>query len=235
MIPRLRIFAGPNGSGKSTVAAKILERYPATFVNADQIESELQSSGYKVPFDASNLYHQYLSKSRLALDHNLADFIQFDSSQNLLTAKGEINSYHAAAIAEFVRSSLIEKRMDFAFESVFSHPAKLDELAAAARNGYRLYLYYICTEDPQINIERVSLRVELGGHNVSTDKVIARYNRSLALLPSMVEHCYRAFFFDNSGLHQEAAYFANFWAETEEVIFTEDHIPLWFARAFPSL
>lgn len=171
----------------------------------------------------------------MARDHDLRDLITLDVSQNKLITKGSINSYHAAAVAQYVRSILIERGEDFAFESVFSHPAKLDELAGAVAKGYRLYLYYVCTEDPLINIERVSLRVELGGHNVSTEKIISRYERRLSLLPSIVQHCYRAFFFDNSGLHQEAAYVANFWAETEEVIFTEDQIPLWLAKAFPSL
>jgi len=62
-----------------------------------------------------------------------------------------------------------------------------------------VYLYYIGTEDPAINVDRVSRRAEQGGHFVDAPTVIARYARSMALIKSARNFVYRAYFFDNSG------------------------------------
>lgn len=48
--------------------------------------------------------------------------------------------------------------------------------------GYRTYLYFVSTEDPEINVDRVRIRVEEGGHMVAPDKVRSRYFNSLSLL-----------------------------------------------------
>ncbi len=62
--------------------------------------------------------------------------------------------------------------------------------------------YLRFSDDPIINISRVRNRVRLGGHSVPDDKVIARYGRSLGLLPEAIRHTDRAYIFDNSGPSQ---------------------------------
>ena len=52
---------------------------------------------------------------------------------------------------------------------------------------------------PNLNVERVRLRVLRGGHNVPEDKVRSRYANSLAQLPWFLEAADRAHIFDNSG------------------------------------
>jgi predicted ABC-type ATPase len=44
----------------------------------------------------------------------------------------------------------------------------------------------------------VRQRVALGGHPVPEDRIVARYERSLALLPDALALCDRAVLFDNS-------------------------------------
>jgi predicted ABC-type ATPase len=44
-----------------------------------------------------------------------------------------------------------------------SSPDKVALLEKSRLLGYRTYLYFIATEDPQINIARVKSRVHLGG------------------------------------------------------------------------
>ena len=79
-----------------------------------------------------------------------------------------------------------------------SHPSKLDFLRQAKANGYRTYLYFVATKDWGINIDRVKERVKKGGHQVSRDKIIERYFRSLGLLYEAVKLVDRAYVFDNS-------------------------------------
>jgi predicted ABC-type ATPase len=68
----------------------------------------------------------------------------------------------------------------------------------ARRRGYTCYLYYVCTDSPTINVERVRTRVGMGGHDVPTASITARYHRSLLLLRPAIALAYRAFLFDNS-------------------------------------
>jgi predicted ABC-type ATPase len=60
-----------------------------------------------------------------------------------------------------------------------SDKRKLNIAQRAKRNGYRVYLYFVATITPDINIERVSQRVKLGGHNVDHAKIRKRYAGSL--------------------------------------------------------
>jgi hypothetical protein len=79
-----------------------------------------------------------------------------------------------------------------------SHPSKLALLEQAKLLGYQVILVFVGTNNPQINVERVALRVQQGGHDVPTDKIIARYHRTLQLLPRAVELAKTTYIFDNT-------------------------------------
>ena len=80
-----------------------------------------------------------------------------------------------------------------------SHPNKIALLRRARKAGFRSYLYYVSTEAPEINIERVRIRVEEGGHDVARAKVAQRYPKSLANLLDAIAASDGAYIFDNSG------------------------------------
>lgn len=79
-----------------------------------------------------------------------------------------------------------------------SHDSHLAFVRYAKESGYKPYLYYVCTTDPELNEARIAQRVELGGHNVPQEKVLNRYQRSVKYLAEMAGLCHRAYFFDNS-------------------------------------
>lgn len=110
----------------------------------------------------------------------------------------ESYSYEAALIADLFRLILVNNGAKITFETVMSHLSKIDFLKKSLNEGYKNYLYYISTESPLINIERVNQRVHLGGHQVEESKIIKRYFKSLELLKSAVDNTYRSFIFDNS-------------------------------------
>ena len=113
-----------------------------------------------------------------------------------------------------------------------SHPGKVDLLQEAQRAGYRTYLYYIATDDPEINISRVLNRVGLGGHPVPEDKIVSRYHRSLALLMDAIRHTNRPYIFDNStdNADRKQTWVAEI-TEGRTLELKTDRIPAWFARA----
>ena len=54
------------------------------------------------------------------------------------------------------------------------------------------------TNDPQINLSRIKARVERGGHDVPSDKIISRYEKSMTLMLPVFEEAQRAIVYDNS-------------------------------------
>jgi predicted ABC-type ATPase len=86
----------------------------------------------------------------------------------------------AATLAEEQRQRLIEERVTFAFETVFSRTEHwIGFLRKTTQNGYRLELFFLCTADPVMNAARVKTRLGRGGHSVPLDKVVARYPGSI--------------------------------------------------------
>ncbi len=104
----------------------------------------------------------------------------------------------AQVIADRRREACIEARRSFSFETVMSHPSKVDILARAKVAGFFVQLFFVGTDDPQTNIERVALRVAQGGHDVPTDRIVPRWNRTMALLGDAIKASDRSFLFDNS-------------------------------------
>lgn len=204
-IPRLRMFAGPNGSGKTTIKSVITPEMIGVYVNPDEIEKHIQENDFlDFRFFEINAQSQetlnFLTHSPLLIKENLVHEInklQFDNNK-LNFNKTKINAYFASAIADFIRRKLIEMKKSFTFETVMSSPDKINLLHEAQRNGYRTYLYYIATDDPEINISRVRYRVKTGGHAVTEDKIIKRYKRSIDLLKEAIKYTNRAYIFDNS-------------------------------------
>ena len=120
--------------------------------------------------------------------------------------------------------------MTFTFETVMSHPSKVALLEQAQGMGYRTYLYYIATEDPDINISRVRSRVQRGGHAVPEEKIASRYHRSLDLLMDAIRHTNRAYVFDNSGENRERTWIAEI-TDGQELEMKTDQMHAWFKRA----
>jgi predicted ABC-type ATPase len=86
----------------------------------------------------------------------------------------------------------------FSFETVMSHPSKLNYLERAKRSGFKIYFYFICTSDPAINVSRVQNRVFQGGHDVEVSKISTRYFRCLELLYDAFSLADRAFIIDTT-------------------------------------
>ncbi|MGN0891203.1 MAG: zeta toxin family protein [Candidatus Spyradenecus sp.] len=111
----------------------------------------------------------------------------------------------AAQLAERQRYACLEKGDDFAFETVFSTQDKLDFLRKAKARGYFIRFFFVGTESPMINIERVALRVLKGGHTVAIPKIIERYSRSMINAAEAATFVDRAYFYDNSITLSEGA------------------------------
>src|SRR5207253_8901377 len=72
-------------------------------------------------------------------------------------AAGMPSSYAAALIAAFLRSQLMDAGRSFSFETVMSHPDKITLLRNGKAQGFRTYLYFVATDDVELNVRRVGV------------------------------------------------------------------------------
>lgn len=91
----------------------------------------------------------------------------------------EAHSYEAAELAERQRHQLLEQGLSFCFETVYSHPSKIDFIARAKALGYQVIMVLIHLESTGLNQARIAGRISEGGHRVPADKVISRIPRLL--------------------------------------------------------
>ena len=234
-VKRVRIFAGPNGSGKSTLFTSIAEQFNVGyFVNSDEIEKEISSKGF-INLEA---YGLNLTEEDLQLfkqEHDAVTLIQkaekeghtidIEIRENIIVDKSKkTHSYEASLITAFLRKHLSAKGISYSFESVMSHESKLNEIKEAKAKGYKTYFYFVCLQDPEINISRVSNRVEKGGHAVDPERIVRRYGETLSNLLPALFLVDKAYLFDNSTDKMELV------AEVQngQVEILTNNIPNWF-------
>lgn len=156
----------------------------------------------------------------------LADYLTLNGDSLVIPVE-DVNSYVASVIADFIRQELLARKRSFSFETVMSSPDKVRLLDKAQSLGYRTYLYYVATEDPEINVSRVRNRVLNGGHDVPEDKIRSRYDRSLDLLLDAIKRTNRAYIWDNSGGQEDLLWIAEV-TDGKDLEIQADEIPTWF-------
>jgi predicted ABC-type ATPase len=209
---RLRVFAGPNGSGKSTVIKEIRETRIngkeidfGVYINADDIAKALVKNtfsfkAYEIECTKDDILEFASSSGLISKDftiETLDKVINLSGSKLKLLLK-ERKDNVAQIVARFLREALLLAKKRFSFETVFSHESNLEIMEKAVAAGYKVYLYFVSTESPEINKYRVALRVRQGGHPVPEDRIVKRYYKALELLHDAAAISYQAFFFDNT-------------------------------------
>lgn len=131
-------------------------------------------------------------------------------------------AYQAVFKAESAREELLNSGANFAFETVMSHPSKIDFIKQAKDKGYYVMLVFVATVDPKINVARVAKRVDDGGHDVPINKIINRYHRVMNLLPFAIQLVDKALLFDNTYMPNLAAVIEN-----NQLVYSARSIPNW--------
>jgi replicative DNA helicase len=129
---------------------------------------------------------------------DFGEYINPDDIADGLTGSYDERVAQAQLIADDRRNACIEARRSFSFETVMSHPSKLDILVRAKEAGFFVQLFFVGIDDPNTNVERVALRVAQGGHSVPEDKIRSRWKRTMEQLHEAIRSTDEAFVFDNS-------------------------------------
>ena len=231
------MFAGPNGSGKSTIKKKVAEKFPRIFgiyINPDDIERGIREQGrfnfgkFKVKTTEKEIIRFLKKAGQIVKANAVSEVEKIRFANNSLIFKDvRVNSYFVSAIADFLHEKLVDTGRTFTLETVMSHENKIALLRRAQKAGFRTYLYYVATEAPEINIERVQIRVREGGHNVARDKIKERYRKSLDNLRGAIAASDRAYIFDNSG--KDSYLFAEI-TDGFDLNVKDPKVPLWFEK-----
>jgi predicted ABC-type ATPase len=92
----------------------------------------------------------------------------------------------------------IQSESSFIVEITFSGNTYLKLMREAKSLGWLIILMYIGIDNPNMNVLRVADRVKLGGHDVPTEDILRRYERSLANLNKAAKIVDRLILYDNS-------------------------------------
>jgi len=175
-------------------------------VTADVAEALLEAIGSHAPVliflagsngaGKSTFHETYLKSLGYA-------FVNADEIQKKVEhAAGDPSEAQRVAFGktEEIRRDFLSIRASFCTETVFSDPkgAKIEFLNKARRAGYWVFLVFIGLESKELSMARVLQRVAAGGHEVSEEKVDARFARTLANLRKAVTIVNEAFLYDNS-------------------------------------
>ncbi len=144
----------------------------------------------------STFYERFLRSKQIP-------FVNADLfARALWPTEPEKHSYEAALIAEKERFRLLEDRHSFCFETVFSHPSKIDFVATAKAAGYCVRVFYFHLQGSDLNTARVYSRVVDGGHQVPEDKIRTRIPRTMINVRQLVGLVDELFLIDNSSLEK---------------------------------
>jgi predicted ABC-type ATPase len=86
-------------------------------------------------------------------------------------------------------------------------------------------LCFIGLESPELSDERVAMRVLQGGHDVPSEKLVARYPRTLENLRRAIRELPRVLVFDNSDLGRPFKKVAEY--DGGKAIELNEPIPAW--------
>lgn len=181
--PLAFVLAGHNGSGKSTLwYQRLADQLQMPLVNADRLTlsilPEPDKKTKRLPAWAQELRDEDARWHKLSQD----------------------------AVGLF-RQLIMDKRMPFAFETVFSFweqgkdgrfLSKADDIAAMQRAGYFVVLLFVGLTSAELSVLRVQTRKRQGGHDVPLDKLIERFPRTQAAVGHAASVADMTLLFDNS-------------------------------------
>lgn len=142
----------------------------------------------------TTLYYNELEKSkdfglRINIDEIVSSFGDYKSSKDQM---------RASKIALKMRQNYINKGLDFNQESTLCGSSILSLFKTLKEKGYKINLYYIGVDSPQIAKERIKIRVAKGGHFIKDELVEKRFYKSLENLKKVLPLCDEVKIFDNS-------------------------------------
>ena len=123
--------------------------------------------------------------------------------------KNSIDQIKAGKMAIQLRNKCFLEEKSFNEETTLTGKTILKIINKAKDLGYKIHLYYIGIDNPEIAKERVKNRIARGGHGISPDVIKKRYYESLKNLEKIIHQCDFIEIFDNSKKFIRIFYYEN--------------------------
>lgn len=120
------------------------------------------------------------------------------ADQERLPLTPDANLEAVKRIETWLRAS-IRAHQTIGVETVLSTPKYRDVVAEARRYGFSIRIIFVFLDEADLNVERVAIRVEKGGHSVPEDKIRDRRRRSFEQFAWFLREADRVEAYDNSG------------------------------------
>jgi predicted ABC-type ATPase len=122
----------------------------------------------------------------------------------------------------------VESERSFVVETTLAGKSYLNLMREVKNRRWSVVLMYIGIDNPNINVQRVGDRVELGGHDVPRADILRRYERSLINLGKAATIVDQLILYDNStnAGHQLIA-----TVEGNQTVIHVQELPGWLERA----
>lgn len=104
----------------------------------------------------------------------------------------------------------IENKIDFSFETTLTGKTILEKIKLAKENNFYIKLFFILTDNVNLNKYRIINRVALGGHFISEIDIERRYKRSFENLINVLNLSDESFIYLNKKKFNLLYYFKNF-------------------------
>jgi len=103
----------------------------------------------------------------------------------------------------------IENNWDFSMETTLSGGYAIRLMREARERGFQIVMYYVGLGNPELNMERVAIRVRNGGHHISDKDILIRHETSIRNLLENLDLIDILTVIDNSKLTGEIILEAN--------------------------
>jgi predicted ABC-type ATPase len=150
----------------------------------------------------------------------------------IVRASGDWHDTHLQLQAGKQAISLIQKYIaegvSFHQETTLAGRTILKTVRQAKAAGFRIVLYYVGVESPEIAKQRVHRRVEKGGHGVADEVIESRYEKSLRNLKIVAPLCDIVNIYDNSGDLPRYV----MAVKDQQVLWQAEQLPRWLVEAW---
>ncbi|MFD0678673.1 MULTISPECIES: zeta toxin family protein [unclassified Paenibacillus] len=125
----------------------------------------------------------------------------------------------------------IRNLRDFSVETTLAGGNVIRLIKEAKTNGFDITMFFVGLGDYRLNIERVAVRVQNGGHNILTEDIIRRHHTSMKNLLEHLSLIDNLLVIDNS--HSFGAIVLE--VESQEITYYSEVIPPWVENILKAL
>lgn len=153
--------------------------------------------------------------------HNLGIIIDVDK----ITAECGGNTLEGGKRALRLIEDCLEKEVCFTQETTLSGRKTLNTVKRAIEKDYYVRLYYVGLDTVEESLLRIENRVKKGGHSITPEAVVRRFDKRFEDLLAVLPHCHEATFYDNDNGFITVARYKN-----GEINRVGSKQPRWFAE-----